>query len=70
MKKDDLKLLPDISRRDFVGGTLVGFGAALLPSCRTPPAGPSYDPWTGFGGVGDYAISNGLTPKTDPDVVS
>jgi len=59
MKKDDLDLFPDISRRDFVGGTLVGFGAALLPSCSTPQPAPANDPWTGFGGVGDYATSNG-----------
>ncbi|MCZ6900714.1 MAG: NAD(P)-binding protein, partial [Bacteroidetes bacterium] len=49
----------DITRRDFVGGTLVGFGAALLGSCSAPRSGPLYDPWTGFGGVGDYASSNG-----------
>jgi spermidine dehydrogenase len=55
--------LPDITRRDFVGGTLVGFGAALLGSCSRPGASPSADlgthPWNGFGGVGDYANSNG-----------
>ena len=62
-----------ITRRDFVGGTLVGSGAALLamasPSAmrsaaaQTVPApmtglGPE---WTGPGGIGDYARSNGNT---------
>jgi len=54
-----------ISRRDFVNGSLVGAGATLLgaagPGCAREPklaAGES-DPWTGFGGVGDYAISSG-----------
>ena len=52
--------LPDITRRDFVGGTLVGFGAALLSSCTRPRTAPGMtDPWTGYGGVGDYATSNG-----------
>ena len=55
----------DISRRDFVNGTLVGTGAALLaaaaPACsvRQKAATTANDPWTGFGGVGDYADSNG-----------
>ena len=59
-----------ITRRDFVNGSLVGFGAALM-SARGPAiaarskhsglnsVGVFNDPWTGFGGVGDYAISNG-----------
>ena len=64
-KKDNSILFSDISRRDFVNGTLVGFGAALLgagaPGCTSAkkPIGVLGDPWTGFGGVGDYAISNG-----------
>lgn len=55
----------DITRRDFINGTLVGAGVALLR-----PSGPAHaaqqnsvsefsDAWTGFGGVGDYAGSNG-----------
>ena len=31
-KKDKFQLGPEISRRDFVGGTLVGFGASLINS--------------------------------------
>ncbi|MFO1468890.1 MAG: NAD(P)-binding protein [Steroidobacteraceae bacterium] len=62
----------DITRRDFVGGTLIGAGAALLgmaaPASRPAQAqtlpvpldglGPD---WTGPGGIGDYARSNGNT---------
>lgn len=65
-KNIDLRLLDNISRRDFVNGTLVGFGAALLsPSLPViaakskKPIGVFNDLWTGFGGVGDYANSNG-----------
>ncbi len=64
-EKDQFLLASNISRRDFVGGTLVGFGASLIGSpapshaASHPPGGVLKDPWTGFGGVGDYAISNG-----------
>ena len=64
-EKDNFQLAPNISRRDFVGGTLVGIGAslisspALLHASSQPPVGVINDPWTGYGGVGDYAISNG-----------
>jgi len=62
-----------MTRRDFVGGTLVGAGATLLgmaspaalriARAQTIPAkmtglGPE---WTGPGGIGDYARSNGNT---------
>jgi spermidine dehydrogenase len=62
-----------ITRRDFVGGSLLGTGAALLgmaapaalrqAHAQTSPAsmadlGPE---WTGPGGIGDYARSNGNT---------
>lgn len=66
-----------ITRRDFIGGTLIGTGAALLHTQapgliseaqaqslgRTVAApltglGPE---WTGPGGLGDYAASNGNT---------
>ena len=47
-----------ITRRDFLGSTLLGTGAALLPP-RVPVA--AVDDFTGYGGVGDYAISNGNT---------
>ncbi len=61
----------DITRRDFLNTVALGTGAALLGAAapgvrRTVPTkslGPS-DPasdWTGYGGVGDYAPSNGNT---------
>jgi len=61
------------TRRDFVGGSLLGSGAALLgmasplavreAQAQTSPSkmtglGPE---WTGPGGIGDYARSNGNT---------
>lgn len=65
--------LPPITRRDFVSGTLIGTGTALL-GMASPGAmrraqaqtvaskmtglGPE---WTGPGGIGDYAHSNGNT---------
>ena len=63
----------DITRRDFIGSSLIGSGAALLTAtapgllrtanAQTMPVpltglGPE---WTGPGGVGDYARSNGNT---------
>ena len=60
MKRDD----GDITRRDFVKGTLVGTGAALLtmPAPLVTAAGSdSVNPWNGYPGVGDYARSNGNT---------
>ena len=62
-----------ITRRDFVGGSLVGAGAALLnlaspAAIKTAAAQTSPMPmtglgpdWTGPGGIGDYARSNGNT---------
>jgi spermidine dehydrogenase len=64
-KDDGLVLSSDISRRDFVNGALIGVGAALLgaaaPGCtaKPKPVAMPNDPWTGYGGVGDYAVSNG-----------
>lgn len=53
----------DISRRDFVNGSLVGVGAALVGPAQaaTGESGSEApeDTWTGYGGVGDYADSNG-----------
>lgn len=61
------------NRRDFVGGTLLGSGAALLGmasplalreaqaqtvASKMTGLGPD---WTGPGGIGDYAKSNGNT---------
>jgi spermidine dehydrogenase len=52
-----------ITRRDFLGSTLLGAGAALLEGA-TPAqilAAASGDDWTGYGGIGDYRYSNGNT---------
>ena len=56
-----------ITRRDFVGSTLAGTGAVLLsgyaPAQLAPqsPESAAWHPWDGYGGVGDYATSNGNT---------
>lgn len=56
-----------ITRRDFVNGVLVAGAATQLPGCgRTTgiaegPFAPSGSAWTGYGGGGDYAWSNGNT---------
>jgi spermidine dehydrogenase len=58
-------LSPDISRRDFVNGALIGVGATLLGApapgytAKAAQVAAMADPWTGYGGVGDYATSNG-----------
>ncbi|MGA2419181.1 MAG: NAD(P)-binding protein [Candidatus Acidiferrum sp.] len=63
----------DLTRRDFLGSTLLASGAALLDGlspaqllaarAQTPNTTPkkSNDDWTGFGGVGEYSVSNGNT---------
>jgi spermidine dehydrogenase len=67
---DSLDVEANITRKDFLNAALLGAGAALLHSASplgamealshvaAPAAG---DPWTGPGGVGDYATSNGNT---------
>ena len=49
-----------IHRRDFLNSTLLASGSALL-SGLTPGQMLAADDWTGYGGVGDYAHSNGNT---------
>ncbi len=55
----------EITRRDFLGGVLIGAGAALLSApaplfaAKDRSQDVFSDPWTGYGGVGDYARSNG-----------
>lgn len=69
---DDLPRLSDkITRKDFLNTALIGAGAALLgapsPAAALVRMGadregaPRTDAWTGPGGVGDYATSNGNT---------
>lgn len=60
----------DITRRDFLNSTLLASGgmllnpvspAQLLAQASHKESEPSEDDWTGYGGVGDYANSNGNT---------
>lgn len=57
-----------VTRRDFVGGALVGMGSALaaMPLCAAQTVRPFSTPandWYGYGGVGDYRLSHGNTPE-------
>jgi len=73
-KKNKSKFLSNITRRDFISGSLVGAGSALLyanapwsfskSKTKQKPIGVFNDPWTGFGGVGDYGVSNGNVAST------
>ena len=58
----------NLTRRDFLNGALAGSGAVLLSSAsplqlltRAKAASPADNDFTGYGGVGDYANSNGNT---------
>ncbi|NNM01399.1 MAG: NAD(P)-binding protein [Gammaproteobacteria bacterium] len=56
-----------ITRRDFLKGSLLGSGAALLSMPAPLPAcspGAAAHPWNGYAGTGDYARSNGNTDST------
>src|SRR5690606_31521166 len=72
----ELGMGPGITRKDFFNATLLGVGGMLLHSAApaellarlassagSSPRGGAHqeDPWTGYGGVGDYARSNGNT---------
>jgi spermidine dehydrogenase len=46
-----------ITRRDFVGATLLGTGGILLGAAA--PAQGLRSQWNGYAGIGDYARSNG-----------
>ncbi|MGA9510774.1 MAG: NAD(P)-binding protein [Candidatus Sulfotelmatobacter sp.] len=54
----------NITRRDFLNASLLASGSLLLsplsPSQLLASSAPA-DDWTGYGGVGDYANSNGNT---------
>lgn len=54
-----------ITRRDFLNGGLLGGGSALLgataPGLALARGVTASDPFTGYGGVGDYARANGNT---------
>ena len=59
----------DITRRDFLNATLLASGGTLLASVspaqllaqKSEKSDAPADDWTGYGGVGDYANSNGNT---------
>jgi spermidine dehydrogenase len=51
----------EITRRDFINGTLAGAGASLLGMPAPARAQGLSVEWTGYGGIGDYADSNGNT---------
>ena len=59
----------NITRRDFLNSTLLASGGALLSSMspaqllaqKNENKNSFADDWTGYGGVGDYANSNGNT---------
>ena len=56
---DRLGLNDRISRRDFLNGVLLT-GAGLLLHNKAPTISPD-DAFNGYGGIGDYAHSNGNT---------
>src|SRR2546425_11523313 len=50
-----------ITRRDFLGSTLLASGAALLSGASSAELLADRDEFTGYGGVGEYSTSNGNT---------
>jgi len=67
-----LGLEQEITRRDFLNATLLASGGLLMSAnspahllAQTPhtSTAPMTDDWTGYGGVGDYANSNGNTTE-------
>ena len=50
-----------ITRRDFLGSTLLASGAVLLDGLAPTELLAQADEFTGYGGVGEYSTSNGNT---------
>ncbi len=50
-----------ITRRDFLGSTLLASGAVLLRSNTPAEILAAKDEFTGYGGIGEYSRSNGNT---------
>ena len=50
-----------ITRRDFLGSTLLASGALLLDSLTPEEIHAQEDEFTGYGGIGEYSTSNGNT---------
>ena len=57
---DTLGMNAPIERRDLLNSTLIAAGSILL-NCVAPLPLLAKEDWTGFGGIGDYAKSNGNT---------
>jgi len=59
---DALGMQAEITRRDFLGSTLLASGAVLLDALTpTQLLAQQQDDFTGYGGVGEYSASNGNT---------
>ena len=56
-----LGMQDSITRRDFLGSTLLASGALLLESLTPTELLAQSDDFTGYGGVGEYKNSNGNT---------
>jgi spermidine dehydrogenase len=56
---ESLGLNVQITRRDFLGSTLIGSGAILLGAAAPAFAQNLTSQWNGYAGIGDYARSNG-----------
>jgi spermidine dehydrogenase len=56
-----LGMQDSITRRDFLGSTLLASGALLLESLTPAELLAQSDDFTGYGGVGEYKNSNGNT---------
>ncbi len=63
---DALGLNAPIDRRDLLNSTLLAAGSVLLGSIA-PFQLIAEEDWTGYGGVGDYARSNGNTYEVMTD---
>lgn len=57
----ELGMNDSITRRDFLGSTLLASGALLLESITPAQLLAAGDEFTGYGGVGEYSTSNGNT---------
>jgi len=63
MEDEKLGLTAPITRRDFLNTTLIGSGAALMSAVCPAHAMAKGGDFTGPGGIGDYARSNGNTAE-------
>src|SRR6185295_7721399 len=57
---DRLGMNEPISRRDFVNGVLLAGAGIVLSGHARATISPA-DDWNGYGGIGDYRMSNGNT---------